>query len=333
MRHGQNPFKTRKSIEPPAAITVGVLNSIPDQAGYFRGSFDVLKLCLASIRHHADQPFDLLVVDNGSCPEVRAYLEEELTAGRIDYLVLNKRNIGRPNGVRQVLRAASGDLVFYTDGDIYFKPGWMQAHLEIRQAYPNVGIVGGMPVRQVARVYTTSTLCWVESHKDEVLCEKGQLIPDEWSLEYARSIGYTEPERIVAEWTSIDDCRVVYQGVTAYVGASHMQFLTPREVIAALPHFRFDQATGLNALIMDQILEDKGLLRLSTSRPFVYHMGNSLSESWLVDEFKRLVGETPSQPMRLASSGQNLKHWFWGNSRVRGVLRRIYVWSLDRYYG
>lgn len=88
MRFGSNPQRGRGGTsEGPAAITVGVLNHIPDQEGYFEGQVESLELCLASLRAHADEPFELLVVDNTSCREVKRYLLGEQESGRIDYLV------------------------------------------------------------------------------------------------------------------------------------------------------------------------------------------------------------------------------------------------------
>lgn len=329
MRYGKNPLKEQeKTVEPPAGITVGVLNHIPDQAGYFRGQLDSLKLCLASIRHHADQPVDLLVVDNGSCTEVRSYLQDELASGNIDYLILNRRNIGKANAKFQILRAAPGDLVFYTDGDIYYRPGWVEAHLRILKAFPNVGLVGGVPLRNVAEFHTAGTLRWVEQNRDKLSYEKGDLIPEEWTREFLRSVNQ---ERYIENWQHLEDCRVTYNGVTAYVGASHMQYLMSRKVIRQLPHQRFGLALNTTETqVFDRAIEDAGLLRLSTERPFVYHIGNVISEDWLLEEFKRLVQESPARP-NIRTSTQR-RHWFWGRSKVRRVFRLIHEWAFDMYY-
>ncbi len=65
MRVGWSPHKGRQ-VEPPASMTVAVLNHIPWLEEYYVQSLEVLELCLASIRATADRPFDLLVFDNGS---------------------------------------------------------------------------------------------------------------------------------------------------------------------------------------------------------------------------------------------------------------------------
>jgi hypothetical protein len=115
------------------------------------------------------------------------------------------------------------------------------------------------------------------------------------------------------------------------VGASHAQYLISREVIEQLPHQRFGLALNpKDTHVFDRAIEDAGLLRLSTERPFVYHIGNVISEDWLLEEFEGLVQESPSRP-NIPTSARR-RHWFWGRSRVRRVFRRVYEWAFDMYY-
>lgn len=330
MRRGQNPSKELKlPAHTPAPITVGVLNYIPEEAGYFTGVFDALRLCLASIREHADCAFDLMVVDNRSCVEVRRYLQQELAANRIQYLLLNSFNIGKANALLQILHAAPGDYVFYSDGDIYFKPGWMQAHLEIAETYPNVGLIGGIPLRNMADSFTANTLRWVDQVRSQLdMCETGHLIPEEWVRDFLRSVG---SEAFFENWQHLQETRVVFHGVTAFVGASHMQFLISRETINCLPRRRFEMALQASEdQIFDRVIEETGRLRLSTAQPYVYHIGNTLSEDWLLDEFNRLVKVSPTTTSERIG---NRSHWFWGRYRIKRLLRAIYQWSFDKYHG
>jgi glycosyltransferase involved in cell wall biosynthesis len=328
MRFGQNPLKiSQMKIEPPAAITVGVLNFIPDQTGYFQGQFDSLKLCLTSIRAHADQSFDMLVVDNGSCAEVRDYLATELEAGRIHYLILNQRNIGKANAQMQILRSAPGDLVFYSDGDIYYRPGWMKAHLDVFSAFPGAGMVGGIPLRNLADFHTAPTRRWADENQATLILEKGDLIPEDWTREFLRSVG---DERFIENWIRNVDWRITCNGVSAYIGASHMQFLTSRQAIEKIPFQRYNLALHPSEdQHLDLAFENAGLLRISVDWPTVYHIGNSVSEARLVDEFNKLVQE---QPVINTGSSWQHRHWFWGHWRVQRALKAIYEWIFKTYY-
>jgi len=329
MRQGQNPQKNNASYTvPPEEITVAVLTYIPDKMGYFEHVLDSLKLCLASIREHADQPFDLLVLDNGSCEEVRAYLREELAQGRIEYLIMNKRNVGKLNAVFQMLSAAPGDFIFYSDGDIYYKPGWMQAHLDVLKAYPNVGLVGGIPLRNQANYYTDHTLRWTAEQADHLICQKGDLIPEDWTREFLISV---DQEEFIENWIHLSDCKVTYKGISAYAGASHMQYLISRQAFGAIPRFRSDKALSAeNDMYIDNFLENAGYLRLSTDRPYVYHIGNAISEAWLEQEFRILVQERSGK--REIELSPIKRHWFWGSWHVRRILKLLYERSFKIYY-
>src|SRR5512138_490841 len=95
MRKGQNPAKFVNHVARPERITVALLNYIPFLSGFYAETLDVLKACLASIRNEPGLPFDLMVFDNGSCAEVRDFLVAEKDAGRIQYLVLSEKNVGK----------------------------------------------------------------------------------------------------------------------------------------------------------------------------------------------------------------------------------------------
>ncbi|MHB1482224.1 MAG: glycosyltransferase family 2 protein, partial [Bellilinea sp.] len=95
MRIGQNPAKYVNSVAKPERITVAVLNYIPFISGFYAETLEVLKLCLASARKDAGLPFDLMVFDNGSCPEVQDWLLGEQRAGNIQYLLLSGKNLGK----------------------------------------------------------------------------------------------------------------------------------------------------------------------------------------------------------------------------------------------
>ena len=130
MRIGQNPAKFVKEVAKPARITVAVLNYIPFMSGFYADGLEVLKVCLESIRASADLPFDLLVFDNGSCEEARQYLLDEHTAGRIQFLILSEKNLGKGGAWNMILAGAPGEIIAYTDSDAYFYPGWLSRSLQ-----------------------------------------------------------------------------------------------------------------------------------------------------------------------------------------------------------
>src|SRR5258706_4807772 len=122
MRRGQNPAKFVNQVAKSARVTVALLNYIPFLSGFYAEALDVLKVSLESMRNDPGLPFDLLVFDNGSCAEVRDFLVGEKDAGRIQYLILSEKNLGKGGAWNIMLACAPGQIISYTDSDVMFYP-------------------------------------------------------------------------------------------------------------------------------------------------------------------------------------------------------------------
>src|SRR5258708_13031729 len=122
MRKGQNPAKFVKNVGRPGRMTVGLLNYIPFLSGFYSETLDVLKACLTSLRKEAGLPFDLLVFDNGSCAEVRDFLLQEKIAGRLQYLIMSEKNLGKGGAWNIMLSGFPGEIVAYQVSAILLPP-------------------------------------------------------------------------------------------------------------------------------------------------------------------------------------------------------------------
>lgn len=272
MRVGQNPAKSIEHVPQPEKVTVAVVSYIPFLSGYYASSLDVLKACLDSIRKNTGEAFDVLVFDNASCSEVRDYLTGEQNQGRIQYLVLSDKNIGKGGAWNFIFAAAPGDYIAYSDSDVYFKPGWLSHSLELLSTFPNVGMITGRPMRTPERHYTT-TLDWA-NHTPGVSLEKGRFQTWEMYKEHNDSLGVSVEQ--TKEWfESSRDVRITYQGLSAYVGAAHFQFVGPKSVLKSMVPLQMDRPMG-QVRSLDEKLNQAGYLRLSTCQPLVRHLGNRL---------------------------------------------------------
>ncbi len=271
MRVGQNPVKIeRPPLKPPAPVTVVVVTFIPYLSGYFEHSLDVLRLSLESLWRHTDRPFNLLVFDNASCPEVREYLLQQREARRIQYLVLSDKNVGIPGAWNFAFQAAPGEVVAFADYDIYFHPGWLDAHLKVLETFPNVGMVTGIPVRPPEE-FSTSTLAWA-TQEPEAEITRGVFQEWETYWTHVRSLGFSEDKarRTYAEGL---DIRLMYRGMEVFVGAGHFQFVAPKAVLAEVLPLPMKRAMG-DERLLDRRINDQGYLRLCLPQKFVQHMGN-----------------------------------------------------------
>lgn len=278
-RIGTNPNRGQEVQFEPARVTVAVLVYAPSRTGYFQDRLEVTRLTIESILANTRIPFNLLVFDNGSCQEMVSYLQSLYARGKIDQLILSKTNIGKLNALYQIFEAAHGEVVAYTDDDVYHLPGWFQAHLKVLKTFPNVGAVTGFYIKQRVAMSSESTLKFAELKAESV--RRGNLIPRKWEEEYLDNTGRSE-ERYQGEIAGIEDIIVGWHGLEAWVSAHHFQFLSTKKVMLPiftemLPDGWSDQLMG-RMVEMDDLMDSKGYLRLTTLEQTVMLLGNAINE-------------------------------------------------------
>ncbi|NPA27412.1 MAG: glycosyltransferase family 2 protein, partial [Chloroflexi bacterium] len=241
---------------------------IPTLQGFFERSLEVLDIHLASLRNTLPSDAEIIVWDNGSCPEVVQYLRQQLESKAIDYLFLSRFNLGKTGALNWLFPALPHPWIGYTDSDVYFMPGWWEATQQLFEAFPQAGMVSAQPgFFDVLRG---------ESQMVQLVKKAGfqpvtiQAPLDEYTL-YLQGLGKSRQN------LTPPSLPVIQNGsVQAVLRATHMQFVMPRDVaqrVVPLPvrgALHRDDDRELHKRV-----EQLGRWQLSTLKSYVYHMGNT----------------------------------------------------------
>ncbi len=271
-----NPSRGKKSEYTPARVTVAVLTYLPNSLGYYENRLGVTKTCLQSIIKNTKVPYDLMVFDNGSRPELVDYLRQLEENGDIDFLMLSGQNIGKIGALQFMFKAAPGEVIAYCDDDVFYFPGWLEKHLEILDTFPNVGLISGMYIKPHMKEGIKSTLKFANSKG--VKFEKGSLVDPALEQHYMDQMGRTK-EKYQSEVKGLDDVLITYKGIKVWASAGHYQLVGKKEILLkSLPTTWTGNLMG-QMRDLDVAIDDLGLLRLCTTPPTLRLLGNQIDEA------------------------------------------------------
>ncbi len=299
MRTGQNPSKSGVPAYQPKQLGIALIVYIPFLKGYFNHSLDILKYQIASLYEHTNQDFDLLVFDNGSCPEVVNVLSDLSNENIIEWLVLSKNNLGKVGAWNWIFGSLPNEYICYADSDVFFRQGWLEASLGIIDAFPKVGMVSAQPTfHDVLNGEGKAHL----QFKGDKNFESEIYRPDERIVEeYCQGIG--ADEKLSARFYNMELPGItnLRSSITAVLGATHMQFIIPRDLARRL--IPLPVSKGLyrkETMSLDHKIDELGYLHLSTKDNYVMHMGNMVSAK-LLSEVQNLDG-----PIEINTNLENL---------------------------
>jgi GT2 family glycosyltransferase len=98
---------------------------------------ELVQSCVESIRKHTKEPYEIIVVDNGSEDRTIEYcLDEKIT------FVSLPMNVGFPGACNIGMKVASGDALLLLNNDVVVTENWLSNMLKCLCSSREIGIVG-----------------------------------------------------------------------------------------------------------------------------------------------------------------------------------------------
>jgi len=114
---------------------VSIILAVWNQLGYTRLTVD-------SLIKNTTRPFELIIVDNGSKPNVKSYFDSIKDAVDIQY-IRNDSNVGPIKAINQGIKASRCDYVVAMHNDVVvFEKDWTGKIVAAMQADPKIGLAG-----------------------------------------------------------------------------------------------------------------------------------------------------------------------------------------------
>ena len=120
------------------------MKSLVDFIVVTKNQLPYTKQCVESLFQCVSEHFHLILVDNGSTDETRAYfknIELQKNPRQEISLILNDENMGYAGGLNQGLEKAKSRYVFFCNNDILFYPGTVTEMIRIAETKPTFGLI------------------------------------------------------------------------------------------------------------------------------------------------------------------------------------------------
>lgn len=328
MRVGFNPNRDKPLETNDFFHQVIVPVYIPNQEGYFKDSFQILKYCLESLIKTSHSKTYFTIVNNGSCKEVLTYLNQLKDDNKIQEII-NTSAIGKLNAILKGLTGHQFDLITISDADVLFLNNWQKAVYDVYDAFAKTGAVCTSPSSKTLRQYTANVL--IERFFSSKLMFTRVLESHALKM-FAKSIGNKE---FYTEVHLKKNLTITVNKTTAIVGAGHFVTTYKGKIFENLKTRYSSFALGgeTESFFLDKPVAEEGYWRLSTHRNFTYHMGN-VFENWMEEIFSKLEQEENEFAVPANLNYKVSKVFISFKNLVFRILNKNYFWRIFlRYKG
>jgi hypothetical protein len=328
MRVGFNPHKDKTQNASDYFHQVIIPVYVPNQEGYFKDSFEILRLCLDSLFKTIHKETCITIVNNGSCIEVVDYLNDLFHKNKIQE-VIHTTNIGKLNAVLKGISGNSFPLITVSDADALFLNGWQEASYSVFNAFSKTGAVCPTPSSRSLRTYTANVY-WDLFFSSKLKCTP-VVNPDALKM-FGLSVGNAN----FYNDTQLGTFLTVINGNTkAVVGAGHFIATYRGGVFNEIENkfTKYKLGGDSEGKFLDIPVVKKGFWRLSTADNYAYHMGN-VTEDWMFDTVSKLVQNDKGSDFELKPIQQSSKLTYFIKNKLfakfilnKKIMKYFLIWK------
>ncbi len=320
MRKGSNPAKNHDhKVKTNHFHQVIVPVYLPNLEGYYKEGLDILKLCLESIALTTHDKTYISVVNNGSCLEVEAYLNQLLQDHKI-HEVIHTTAIGKINAIAKGLAGHNFNLVTITDADVLFTNGWQKAVYEIYETFQKAGMVGTTPQPMLYRTYNEKMFFDNLFNPNFKFFDVNKELKEDIKKMYRTTIGLDHPK---SKYHFKKVLAISKNNLKSVVGNGHFTATYKRDLLNNFKNPATIEKMGGSVLnqSIDEPSVKHGHWRLCTFKNYTYHMGN-VKEDWMEEVMLKI--QKQSEPFNLAPP-----HLYAYKSKlpvnfIRGLVRKFF---------
>lgn len=288
MRIGNNPNNHKTIDLSVKSHRVIIPVYIPNAEGYFADAFNVFKVCITSLLQTINNDTVVTLISNASSDEVNKYIYQLWQEKKIDRAVFNIENVGKMNAIITETRASFEEFITYSDADVFFDKGWLKETFSIFKNFPKAGYVSMNPMPN-SYGYASSAIIdgfftgGLKIAKTNIVCDFHDL------EHFHKSIG-----RDSQATKELYEKQIIYftkNNTNCLVGTGHFCCTikkTPTLKQVPLEKSNIAVSGGSETVYLDLPFEKTGLWKLSSTKSYVWHMGNILEKEWATQKLESI---------------------------------------------
>jgi hypothetical protein len=290
MRVGYNPHKDQTVGASEYLHQVVIPVYIPNEEGYFKDSFAILKLCLESLLATIHSKTFISIVNNGSCVIVVDYLND-LYQRQIIQELIHTENIGKLNAILKGVVGNSIELVTISDSDVLFLPNWQMETVKVFKAVPKAGVVGIVPQFKMYEGHCGNILF------DTIFQSKLRFVPvknKDGLIRFYDSLGWDRNYN--PDYLEYNLALEINPELSVLLGSGHFVATYKKDIFESVITYIGYKMGGTSEGYLDTLPLEKDYWRVTTQDNYAYHMGNTIEE-WMK------VGSAPNETEAVLSYG------------------------------